>query len=216
MSQALGSETLRSQAGRVLRAQIIAGLLAPGELYTISAISEELEVSATPVREAVSQLAAEGLVTLARNRGFRVRVITDHDLDEILQLRTMLEPAAVAEIAQRGLLVDEQSLRALAREISAHAASGDLVRFLEVDRRFHLGVLACLGNERLLQVVGQLRDHTRLYGLRKVEGTGAFQASADEHERLLDLVAQHKADDARALMIAHLRHARGIWAGRSE
>lgn len=213
---ALESETLRSQAARALRAQIIAGILVPGELYTIRAISDQLAVSATPVREAVAQLASEGLVVLARNRGFHVRVVTEQDLDEILHLRTMLEPPAIAEIAARGLVEDSGSLRQLAADISTHAAAGDMVRFLDVDRQFHLGMLAALGSGRLVELVGQLRDHTRLYGLRKVNSSADFLASADEHEQLLRFVLDGNADEARDLMLTHLEHSRGIWAGRHE
>lgn len=216
ISVTLESETLRSQAARTLRAQIITGVLVPEELYTIRAISERLGVSATPVREAVAQLANEGLVTLARNRGFQVRVVSEQDLDEILHLRTMIEPSAIAEIAARGLLDDSESLRRLAVDISTHAVTGDMVRFLDDDRRFHLGILAALGNGRLVELVGQLRDHTRLYGLRKVDGSADFLASADEHEQLLRFVLDGDADRARDLMLTHLEHSRGIWAGRHE
>lgn len=212
----LETETIRSQIGRILRAQIIAGLLTPGRLYTIRGISESHSVSPTPVREAVAQLADEGLVTLSRNRGFTVRELTEGDLDEILQIRHMLEPEAVAQIAAQGLLTDPEPLVALAREISRHAAEGDMVAFLDKDRDLHLGLLSVLGNGRLIRIVGQLRDHARLYGLRAISGDSDFQKSADEHEQLVRLVAERHAEEARQLMTGHLHHARGIWAGREE
>jgi DNA-binding GntR family transcriptional regulator len=212
----LETETIRSQIGRILRAQIIAGLLAPGQLYTIRRISESHDVSPTPVREAVAQLADEGLVTLSRNRGFTIRELTEKDLDDILQIRMMLEPDAVAQIAGRRLLADPEPLLALARKVTQHAVEGDWVGFLDLDRDLHLGLLSLLGNDRLVRTVGQLRDHARLYGLRKAAGSSEFRKSADEHEELIRLVAEGRAEEARQLMIGHLRHARGIWAGREE
>lgn len=214
----LTASSLRDQALRVIRARIISGELAPGRLYALGAVAEQLGVSVTPVREAVLDLAREGLVELARNRGFRVREMTDRDLDEIVELRRMIEVSAVRTVAERGLLADAEAdrLREIAAATEKCAADGDWVGFLDHDRDLHMGLLAHLGNERLLTIVGSLRDQGRLYGLDHVAGSASLMESTHEHDALIDAVAAGEADLAAAIMDRHLRHTRGIWAGHAE
>lgn len=214
----LKASSLRDQALRAIRAGIISGELRPGELYANGMIAEQLGVSITPVREAVLELSREGLVDLARNRGFRIREITERDLDEIVEFRRMIEVAAVRKIAERGLLSesDAAKFRELANASEKCAAEGDWVGFLDNDRDFHLGLLACLGNERLLKVIGPLRDQSRLYGLDHLAGSESLIESTREHQALLDAVLAGRADEAVTIMDKHLLHARGIWAGQAE
>lgn len=212
----LQASSLRDQALRVLRGRIISGAMRPGELYALGAVAAQLGVSVTPVREAVLELARERLVELARNRGFRVREMTERDLDEIVEFRRIIEVPAVRMIAERKLLTDTGALHELARATEKYAADGDWVAFLESDRDFHLGILAYLGNERLLQVVRSLRDQSRLYGLDRVAGTESLRQSTQEHDALLAAVAAGRADEAADIVDKHLQHARGIWAGRAE
>lgn len=207
---------LRDAATSQIKAQIIAGTLAPGVLYSISTISEQLRVSATPVREAVLDLAKDGLVEMVRNRGFRVRVLSDKDLDDIVDLRLVLEVPAMARLAARRPTPDVEPLRAMAHDLVQLAVDGDMVGFVAVDREFHLAVTALLGNERYVAMVALLRDQMRLLGLSGLEGDSELVASAREHEELLDLIAAGDVPGTEALMTRHLQHARGLWAGRPE
>src|SRR5215469_11841442 len=97
----LDRSSLREQVQVVLRTSITTGELEPGQLYSVGDFAERLEVSATPVREALVNLAHDGLVEIVRNRGFLVPELSDHDLDEILQLRLFLEVPAVEQVAGR-------------------------------------------------------------------------------------------------------------------
>ena len=207
---------LREQARRVLRASIITGELMPGQLYTVGAFASKLGVSATPVREALGDLASFGLVEVVRNRGFVVAPVTEEDLDEIVELRLLLEPPALERVAGR-LSRDEISrCRKYVEQGIATARSGDLAGFLEADREFHLTVVSALRNRRLVAFLSQLRDQTRLYGLRALADQGLLLASAREHEELLHAVEEGDAAGAREAMVRHLMHTRGAWAGRSE
>lgn len=207
---------LRDAATEQIKAQIIAGTLEPGELYSISTISEQLRVSATPVREAVLDLAKDGLVEMVRNRGFRVRVLSDKDLDDIVDLRLVLEVPAMERLAASRPAPDVDPLRPMARDLVRLAVEGDMVGFVAVDRQFHLAVTALLGNERYVSMVALLRDQMRLLGLSGLEGDSELIASAREHEQLLDLIAAGDVPGTRSLMTRHLQHARGLWAGRPE
>jgi DNA-binding GntR family transcriptional regulator len=215
-TDALLTSSLRAQATRVLRARIITGQLVPGQLYAIGPLASELGVSVTPIREALLDLSNEGLVKISRNRGFSVQVLTDHDLDEIVELRRMLEVPAVRQITERRLISNQAELRQLAGVTEQCAASGDWVGFLDSDRAFHLALLSNLGNERLLHFVGSLRDQSRLYGLDRIAGTRGLIESTHEHKEILMAMSSGQADHAASLMDQHLNHTRGIWAGRNE
>ena len=212
----LKAVSLREQAREAIRTQIVVGELAPGEVQSIQSIAGALGVSITPVREAIMDLAHLGMVEVIRNRGFRVPILTDHDLDEIFKVRTMLEAPAMAELTELVAGARLPDSEQLARQCAEAAAAGDLHVFLDTDRQFHLGLLGKLDNRRLVTMVAHLRDQARMLGLHILADQGGLVASAQEHFALLDAIETGKADLAALLMRKHLAHSRGIWAGRNE
>lgn len=208
-------QSLRHQVAHALRAAMIAGDMRPGVLYSAPTLAARFGVSATPVREAMLDLASEGLVEAVRNKGFRITELSDQDLDQITQLRMLIEVPTVAELADRreGQLAERvEELRGSALELEKLAERGDLIAYLEVDRRFHLGLLALSGNQHLVQVVGNLRARSRLYGLHALAERGQLVSSAREHQQILDLVLAHDVEGAGGLMRRHISHVRGDWA----
>ncbi len=211
--------SLREQVTEALRAAVITGAMRPGALYSAPALAAKFGVSATPVREAMLDLAKAGLIEAVRNKGFRVTELSEHELDDITQIRALIEVPTVAAIAERchGPIADiVAELRPVARQIVADAERGDLIGYVESDRRFHLELLALAGNAQLVAVVGELRSRSRLYGLQQLVERGTLGASAREHEELLDLVLAKDADGAASLMRRHIAHVRGTWAGITE
>jgi DNA-binding GntR family transcriptional regulator len=208
--------TLREQVAHVLRAALVAGELRAGEVYSAPSLAQRLGVSPTPVREALLDMAHQGLVESVRNKGFRVTELSDRDLDEITELRMLIEVPTVAGLASTVTDTDVDRLRPLARDIERAAADGDLVSYVEADRRFHLELLALAGNRLAVDVVGDLRARTRLYGLAALAERGLLADSAKEHTALLDLLAVHDKARARALTARHIGHVRGLWAGNAE
>jgi DNA-binding GntR family transcriptional regulator len=209
----------RAQVAEALRGAIITGVMKPGELYSAPTLADQFGVSATPVREAMVDMVAEGLVEAVRNRGFRVTAPTDEELDDMAEVRLLIEVPTVARIAERfqsEWAGDIDRLRRTADEIVHCAEAGDLIGYVEADRRFHLGLLALAGNAHLVKVVGDLRSRSRLYGLTEMRASGALARSAAEHHALLDLVVAGDADGAADLMRRHIGHVRGVWAGRAE
>lgn len=214
--QGINNRSLREQARRIIRARIVSGRMEPEVLHSIGAVAEELKVSITPVREALRQLANEGLIEIRRNRGFFVRTPTAEELDNIVQVRSMLEVAAVKEVTQRGLLTDTARLHQLCRSNEAHALAGEWEAFVETDRAFHLGLIEGLNNPTLVEIVSSLRDQSRLPGLDRIAGTKPFVESTKEHALLLDAMERGQDELAAKIMRDHLGHVRGIWAGQKE
>ena len=211
---ALGARrNLREEITETLRAAVISGELRPGVVYSAPTLAGQFGVSATPVREAMLDLSNEGLVDIVRNKGFRVTELSEKDLDELSELRALIEVPTVRRIAAAGVprdVLDE--LRTLATEIEAAAARGDLIAHVTADLEFHLLLLAQAGNRHLVETVRSLRARSRLYGLRALADRGTLVPSAHEHAELLDLLAACDAAGAEDLMRRHIGHVRGIWA----
>ena len=203
----------------MLRSALITGEMRPGTVYSAPGLAARFGVSATPVREAMLDLVRDGLVEAVRNKGFRVTELSDAELDEITELRMLIEVPIVGSLAagcSPNWDATIRGLRAVAAEIVAAAASGNLIAYVDADRRFHLGLLGLSGNRRLVRLVGDLRAQSRLYGLDELARRGRLVQSAAEHDALLDLVAAGDVRGARALMRRHIRHVRGSWAGRPD
>jgi DNA-binding GntR family transcriptional regulator len=212
----LARTSLREQASSSLRASILGGELEAGQIYSAQALAERLGVSATPVREALLDLANAGLVEPLRNRGFRVLTVADGDLDEISEIRAMLEAPAMRLVVERAGEEGLATIAPIVDELEAAAEARDVARFLLADRDFHLTLLELTGNRRLVREVAQLRDQTRLIGLSGLAEEGKLSESAAEHRPLLDALQARDADRAETLMRQHIRHTRGVWAGRDE
>jgi DNA-binding GntR family transcriptional regulator len=209
---------LRQEIAHALRAALITGEMRPGVLYSAPALAEKFGVSATPVREAMLDLAAEGLVEAVRNKGFRVSELSDRDLDEITALRSMIEVPTVGGIAERcddAMRPQVEALRPLARKIEVLSRERDLVAYVEADRQFHLALLSLAGNRNLVEIIANLRARSRLYGLRELADRGTLQRSAAEHGEMVDLVLSGDAPAAAEAMRRHIAHVRSDWAAPS-
>lgn len=205
-------ERLRDQVAHALRAALISGELRPGEVYSAPALAEDFGISATPVREAMLDLAREGLVEPLRNKGFRITEVNERDLDQYTEIRTLIEVPMVGRITRTASKEALEALRPIAEEIVRAAHDHDLIGYLEADRRFHLSLLALSGNDRLVETVGDLRKRSRLYGLTTLDQRGELIPSAQEHLELLDLMLSGHAEAAEQCMTRHLAHVRSLWA----
>lgn len=208
--------SLSEQALALINQAMVAGEMQPGEIYSAAALASRLRVSNSPVREAMLTLVNQGLMEPVRNRGYRVVPITRSDVRDIYRIRVMLEVPSMRELAERKPEIDRARFEALAKTIVETAQSKDIARYLLADREFHLGLTAYLGNERLTALVGNLRDQTRLYGLKTLAGTPTLVESALEHQALLDALIAGDADLTEKLMRTHLAHIVHEWSSEPD
>ena len=211
----LAKANLRERVLRALRAAIVSGELTPGEVYSAPSLAATFGVSATPVREAMLDLAKENLVAVVPNKGFRVTVVDEEQLDQITAIRRLLEPPVVAEVTALIPAEDFAGLRRLAQEIVDGARAGDLAQYTEADNEFHLRLLAYSGNQRLVDLVAELRGQTRLVGLASLLDRGQLVSSAREHLELMDLMQRRDAAAVEAFMNRHINHIQDLWSGRA-
>ncbi|WZH38310.1 MAG: GntR family transcriptional regulator [Microbacterium enclense] len=210
------ASSLRERVELALEAAIRSGEMPAGEVFSAPALGAQFDVSATPVREAMLNLEAKGFVETVRNKGFRVTAVSDRDIDEIVEVRRLLEPPVMRQIAGKIGPEAHDELSRLADAIVTNAARGDLSAYLEADRAFHAALTDQAGNRRLTELVSDLRRQTRLPGLAGLLATEELAQSAAEHHDLLRLLSEGKGEEAEDLMHKHIGHVIGWWAGRPE
>ena len=209
-------ENLRTRVESSLAAAIISGELEQGELVTVPALAAQFAVSATPVREAMLDLEKRGFVESVKNKGFRVTTVSTQDLREIVQIRKWLEAPAMRIVAERLKGAPLDTYRTLANRIVANVEQVDFNGYLAADTAFHRSLLELTGNRRLIDLVGELRKQTRMSGLVGLRNTEMLHRSAHEHHELLDLLGAGQGVAAEKLMLRHVGHVLGWWAGSVE
>lgn len=206
---------MREEITETLRGAVIVGELQPNQVYSAPILAEHFGVSSTPVREAMIQLANEGLFETVRNKGFRVREPSATELDELAELRMLVEVPTVRRIAQTGVAGEQlDALRQLAQGIEAAARDGDLIAHVTIDLEFHCRLLALSGNGQLVELVRSLKTRSRVPGLKDLLERGTLVPSSREHAEILDLIAARDADGAERVARHHIGHVRGSWAAR--
>ncbi|WP_416223289.1 GntR family transcriptional regulator [Streptomyces hygroscopicus] len=188
--------SVRRQILDALRTALVAGELAPGEVYSAPVLGERFGVSATPVREAMQQLALEGAVEVVPNRGFRVVVRGARELAELAEIRALLEVPVMLRLARTVPADRWGQLRPLADATVRAASLGCRATYAESDRAFHRAVLGLAGNEQLVRIAEDLHRRAQwpLVGGPVTRGRADLVADAAEHTALLDaLIAQDLA-----------------------
>ena len=203
--QVLQRPSVRGQILDALRTALVGGELTPGEVYSAPALGERFGVSATPVREAMQQLAAEGAVEVVPNRGFRVIERGARELAELAEIRALIEVPVMLRLARTVPAARWADLRPLAEGTVRAASSGCRATYAESDRAFHRAVLALAGNEQLVQIAEDLHRRAQwpLVGGPVTRGRADLVADAAEHLALLDALAAGEWDVVRSLVQEH-------------
>ncbi|MFE2437185.1 FCD domain-containing protein [Streptomyces sp. NPDC059409] len=202
--------SVRGQVLDALRAALVTGELRPGEVYSAPVLGERFGVSATPVREAMQQLALEGAVEVVPNRGFRVVERGDRELAELAEVRALIEVPVWLRLARTVPAERWAELRPLAEATARAASSGCPATYAEADRAFHRAVLALAGNEELVRIAGDVHRRAQWppAGSPAARGRADLVADAHEHTALLDALIAGDPDAVRALVGQHFTGAR--------
>ncbi|PJX21053.1 GntR family transcriptional regulator [Advenella sp. S44] len=211
MARLVPPTNLRESVIAQLRSQIVSGAAAPGMIYSVPSLANELGVSTTPVREALLELSRSGLVEPLRNRGFRVQAITLQDLENHFDVRVMLESGALSTLAHNGL-TDTAPLIELADVVAQAVKDEDVGLYIESDRCFHEALIARAGNPLLTRMIMNLRADMRLYGIHSAEGKERQRASVSEHYEMIELAATHQCEAITALITRHIESWKPLFA----
>jgi DNA-binding GntR family transcriptional regulator len=190
-----------------LRAAILGGDIGPGERVRQEEVAQRLGASRLPVREALRMLEAEGLVEHETNKGARVPRLGMHEVDVMYQMRERLEPLAIGESIPNLSEVHLRRLRHIQEQIEA---DGEVSRFLELDREFHLLSYTGCRIDQLTSMVTRLWNSTQHYrrAFVKLTGPSRMWVINAEHRLLLDAVERRDTTDAERYLNGHIRRTR--------
>lgn len=195
--------TLATKIARHLREAITTGALAPGQRVNELKLTKELALSRSPVREAIRILAAEGLLTIEPHRGARVRPVSDEDLEEIFDVRLMIESHGL----RRGQQLTRDvvaPLRAVVHEARSALQADALDRWHQASLRFHDGLVALAGNRHLARLHEELKVSLRRYQISIIGLSGQPERAQAEHEAIVAALERGKVEQAGALISAHI------------
>lgn len=196
-----------------LRSAILTGVCKPGSRLVQTEVAESFSVSITPVREAMRELATEGLLDFDPFRGFVVHVPTREELENVYELRTLLLPLSVRP-GVRSITGEELvTARGLAERMTHAADDGEWVH---LNREFHRVLDAASGNPQLAAILGRLADVWQLYVGLSIEQQATRHAAAEsEHFAILDAYERRAVQRAVRLTLSHvtetLHTARGAF-----
>jgi GntR family transcriptional regulator, rspAB operon transcriptional repressor len=191
-----------------LREDIVSGQLRPGERIVQDSVARRFGTSRIPVREALRELASEGLVMLEPDVGARVAKLNAAELIEVYLMREALEPIAVARSAPRISDDAVAELHELVEEIERRAQAGDMHEFLDLDRRFHEITFSMAELPRIQRVIDGLANTTTQYRRIYSYLPDRLAISHVEHRLLVDAFERRAGEDAAAIHQLHTRRTR--------
>ncbi len=201
-------KALQSWAYEHIKDIILNRQVQPGRQLRIEDLAKKLNISRTPIREALLKLESEGLVRISSRVGFFVADFTVSDLRELFELRELIEGYAAEQAAPKLTSKDLERIEQLQESAAAAFQKNDLAGFNQCEIALHDYVLGHSGNQRLLKLIEGLKDliyRERQYALKSRDNVRRF---IQEHRVLINALRERDVEKAGLLMRAHLRNVR--------
>jgi GntR family transcriptional regulator, rspAB operon transcriptional repressor len=202
-------ESLTDAVYETIRDAIINKAIAPGSRVTEAALADQLNVSKTPVREALLKLRQIGLVESTGRRGGRVTFPSRTAIQHAYEARRALESSAAEVVAERGSNADIGRIGDAAKLCLAAAEAGDLVGFRRWDMSFHEQIGEATGNPRLSELTADSLSLVMALRRRDVPHAGDSVLCARAHVVIHDALAGRDPDLARRAMCDHVSQVEG-------
>lgn len=187
-----------------LREAIVTGQLHPNERLTESSLAERLKTGRTAVRAALVRLDQEGLVTLERNRGARVRHVSDREALEIEEVRAALEGMLARRASTQVTAEGLRELRQMIEEMREHVEQGDSIGYSELNSAFHERIWAAADHPTAARIVRSLKSQAIRFQFQTALRPGRAQRSLREHEAIFAALKAHDPAAAESAMREHL------------
>lgn len=205
---------LRDVVFNTLRQAILKGELKPGERLMEIQLAERLGVSRTPVREAIRKLELEGLVVMVPRKGAEVSSITEKSLKDVLEVRKALEELA-AELACQRMTVEEiREAEKQLGEFKKEILGDDLTKIAEMDVQFHELIYMGTKNERLIQMLNNLREQMYRYRMEYIKDKEKRGTLAAEHAEIINRIKNHDIDGAKDASRKHIDNQESVVSRR--
>jgi len=183
---------------------IIKGDLAPGTQLKADQIAQQLGVSSTPVRDALSHLVKDGLVHKLPYQGWFVCRFQESEIRDLYEMRADLECFAVRHACKKVTPEEIAQLRMVQADGEAALARRDTEAYRQYNQRFHTEILRAARNSQLPAVFGQISLRVQMLIARTIRSVGQPSRAVKEHRNLIELIAIHDAPAAETLMEHHI------------
>lgn len=195
--------TLKTQAYDYLKKAILNAELKQDAIYSEQYFADLLNISRTPVREAILQLAQERFVDILPNRGISIRSITPLEIKEMFQLRTAIEGYCCKFAAEMVGTGKEKNLlttleKHILEEERIFLAQGKPLEYMEQDTCFHLSIVQFSANSQFISLMNNLRSRINQIGIKTLYQQGRMEATLQEHREILSFI--QKGDGAKAYL----------------
>ncbi|MBW4437821.1 MAG: GntR family transcriptional regulator [Pleurocapsa minor GSE-CHR-MK-17-07R] len=196
--------TLAAQVQNRIREAILKQSLKPGTHIDQDKLREELQVSMSPIREALKGLEAEGLVVIQPRRGAFVMEVSVSDMDDLYFTRQLIEGEAIASAVPHLTDADFTRLEQMISEMRRATDRGDISTFIHLNKDFHLHIYNALDNQHLIQVIRTLWERSELYRYRLMFTTHNSDRIHREHAGILEACRQRDAALAKTRAQQHI------------
>ena len=196
--------SLRSRVFHQIRNDILNGKYQKGDELTESALGKALGVSSTPVREALRQLALEGLVENVPNRGTFVTGISSQDVEDIYMIRSKLEGLCARLAAKRITAEQLVQLEEAAYLSDYHTMREHYEQVVELDSRFHELMYEACQSRILAHTLSEYHQYVKLARRHSIKHRVRIRKSNEEHQQILDAIRNHDGDRAEELATRHI------------
>ena len=207
-----GKKTLAEQAYESIREAILTLRLKPGQLIYESELASSLNMSRTPIREAMRFLLVEELIEVLPQRGMKVALISENKVEDTRYVREILEVGSLRRVVENwdsGQVKYQHLQRDLEANLELQKRTlreeGDYAQFLRADERFHRLFLQSTGNTTLISIVTQMRSHLNRVRALTLQELQNINALIEEHEQLVAAIIAKDEARAVAVLTAHLR-----------
>ena len=192
-----------------LRQSILNGEIRAGELYNEMAIAKQLGISRTPVREALLDLSNKGMITFLPRRGVIVRSLSKEDVEELFELRQVLETHFITKLAATPANYDFSFLEKNIKAQKTAALKKNIPDYLRFNAAFHNAMAELCNNQRMLEIYGAIVDLIRLLALQSLQHPMRMQDRLiPQHEAMLKAIRSGKANQATTLLTNHLNESK--------
>ena len=202
------SMTYQEQAYEFVKERIKSLDLRPGQRLTNSQVASDLDISRTPVREALNRLGQEGLLVKDGRRGWKVYSLSLEDVHEIFDIKVALERLMVRRAARCQDEKLRRALRKALRRMEESAEAGDLEGWQEADAELHRVIAAMAGYDRAAQIIDGLNDQWHRIRIGFVAMQGRVERSNPEHQAIVEAILAGDGDEAAREMALHLDNVR--------
>jgi DNA-binding GntR family transcriptional regulator len=207
---AIPRAALHEQVAKRLRQMLVEGRIAPGAKLNERELSALLNVSRTPLREAIKMLAAEGLVELLPNRGAVALSLGEQAIVDTFEVMEALEAQSGELAAQRITPGELAEIQAMHFEMLAAYTRRDLSTYYTLNARIHSAINAAARNPVLAQVYDQVNARLQALRFRSNQDGEKWKTAVKEHESMIEALATRDGAAMREVLLAHLRHKREV------